>query len=389
MSKTKGNMMLIAGTVIGLSAGAVGTYFAVQQSAQAVVKTPKVQLKDVFTAPRPVALARVVAVDYSRKTRYPGQLEAYEKAQLAFRVGGPLTGIYVEPGSRVKKGDKLMQIDPRDYEDRMAALEAHMQGAKAGLDQAKQDFERAKNLFSQSVIPQADFDRASTQLLTAEAGVKELEAQLGIARHNLDDTTLEAPFYGIVTGKKINNFEMVRAGQVVLTMHSIQRQKITIYIPESVMLKASLTTDEHASVVMPGNAGVVCDAVLEEWSTAADPATLTYALTFAFDAPEDVTMLPGMTAEVLWRPRAGEEDAGALLVPVNSVEMDINGGSFVWVYDALDEKVHEQPVKLGSIVGSSYMQVFEGLKKNDLVVTAGSDFVTEGMLVSAEVPARN
>jgi multidrug efflux pump subunit AcrA (membrane-fusion protein) len=109
---------------------------------------------------------------------YPGTIISSHQAKLAFRVSGPLIKVLVKPGDKVKKGQLVMQIDPRDFEDSIRVLEAQLAGAVAQRDRALRDFNRAQTLFDQHVSATADFDRARGAYEVAFSGVAIIEAQL-------------------------------------------------------------------------------------------------------------------------------------------------------------------------------------------------------------------
>ncbi|MBW2185745.1 MAG: efflux RND transporter periplasmic adaptor subunit [Deltaproteobacteria bacterium] len=229
---------------------------------------------------------------------YPGTVLASSQAQLAFRVSGPLITVTVKPGDCVKKGQLLMQIDPRDFEDNIRVLEAQLSGAKSQQDRARRDFDRAKTLFEQHVNATADFDRSKSSFDSALSSVESIKAQLQIARHQLKDTSLLAPYAGVITIQSAENFEMVRTGQVVFAIQDISTLEVEIKIPENEIARRPLQSGQQVSVELPAIPNRTFAAKLVEWNTAADPITRTYALRFTFIAPTDVQVLPGMSAEV-------------------------------------------------------------------------------------------
>ncbi len=231
---------------------------------------------------------------------YPGTILASRTTQLAFRIAGPLVQVNADPGLPVAKGQLLMQVDPRDFKDNIAVLEARLEGAQAKDLLAGKDFERARTLFEQQVSASADFDRAKSAFAAAAAGVRSLAAQLRLARHQLEDTGLYAPYDGVVVTRKVENFEMVRAGEVVVVLQDIATLEVEIRVPESEIVSRSLHQGAKARFELSSLPGRRLEAQLKEWSPAADPVTRTYALRFTFPAPREVQVLPGMTADVYY-----------------------------------------------------------------------------------------
>ena len=253
--------------------------------------------------PAPFAVATENASKLQLRTssfnqNYPGTIHASQQTALAFRVGGPLIKVAVKPGDRVEKGQLLMQIDPRDFEASIHVLEAQLAGAEAQQDRAQRDFDRAQTLFEQHVNATADFDRAKSAFDSAFSGVQSVKAQLQIARHRLKDTSLRAPYAGVITTQNAENYEMVKSGNQVLAIQDISTLEVEIKIPENEIARWPLKAGKEVSVELAAIPNRSFTAKLVEWSTAADPLTRTYALRFSFVAPKDLQVLPGMTADV-------------------------------------------------------------------------------------------
>ncbi|WP_321368107.1 efflux RND transporter periplasmic adaptor subunit [uncultured Desulfuromusa sp.] len=229
---------------------------------------------------------------------YPGTVISSHQAKLAFRVSGPLIKVLVKPGDKVKKGQLMMQIDPRDFEDSIRVLEAQLAGAEAQRNRALRDFNRAQTLFDQHVSATADFDRAKGAYEVAFSGVAIIEAQLQMARHSLKDTSLRAPYAGVITTQSAENYEMVKAGVEVLAIEDISNMEVEIKIPENEIARYPLQVGQKVKVELAAISDHSFIAKLVEWNSAADPITRTYALRFAFTASPEIHVLPGMTAEV-------------------------------------------------------------------------------------------
>lgn len=231
---------------------------------------------------------------------YPGTIHASRTTQLAFRVGGPLVQVNVDGGIIVEKGQLLMQIDTRDFKDNIAVLKAQLEGLKAQQLLAKRNFERAETLFNQQVSASADFDRAKGAFDAAFSGVRSLEAQLQIAQHRLQDTSLKAPYSGVVIKRMVENHEMISSGKVVLELQDTSELEVEIRVPESEIVSHVLKKGEKAQFELSTMPGKKFDVQLKKWNSAADPITRTYALRFSFPAPKNLQILPGMTADVFY-----------------------------------------------------------------------------------------
>ncbi len=324
-------------------------------------------------APRPIRFERVRAMSAEKKRTYPGSVKASEKTALSFRVSGPLTEVNVTLGQPVKKGELLMQIDSRDFKDRIQSLEAQLAGAMAQQQNAKQDYLRISGLFKEKVVPQSDYDHAKNGLDSADAAVKGINAQLTIARHALKDTSLLAPYDGTVSKQLVENHEMVRAGTVILQFQNIQWLEATVSVPENEIVKRSLDEAKLADVSFSAISGQQFKARLKEWSSVADPLTRTYAVTFKFQTPPEFKILPGMSASISWDD--GTAAKTVLTVSASAITPVADGNSAVWIYDEATGRAKLRPVSVGNLVGASRITVTDGVSEGEQVVVSGSRLI--------------
>ncbi|WP_028586586.1 efflux RND transporter periplasmic adaptor subunit [Desulfocurvus vexinensis] len=335
--------------------------------------------------PRAVSLARAERLGDGPGRGYPGAVRAARQAELALRVGGPLVAVHVAPGDTVRKGQPLLRIDPRDFEDAIRTLEAQLAGARAAQRNAGLNLGRTGPLLASGAVAQADYDNAQSAHDTARAQAQALEAQLAAARHALDDTVLRAPFDGLVTARHVENHEMVAAGQLALALRDIAELEIDTDVPETDMARMAPGRTPGASgapaaqVEFLARPGQHHPARLKEWSAEPDPATRAYRVTFALPAPQGLAILPGMTCQVLLP--TGPSAPGALSVPASALGAagPKAGRSAVWVFDPQTATATRREVRTGQLVQGSRVEVLDGLAEGEPVVAAGVDFITEGM----------
>lgn len=374
MSVKKKILIITSGICIAVLGTAAVLGFAKMRPKEAANKET---IADVLSQPRPVVIEKAAVIPHIRDRSFPGVVSAIEKTQLSFRIHGPLIELNVKPGDVVKKGQLLMQVDPRDFHDRIAVLEAQLSVISAKYKNAAADFERAKTLFSQGVIPQANYDSAQSVYDASAAAVKDCQAQLQIAKHQLKDTSLIAPYDGIITEKYVENHEMVNIGQIVLGMHDISQLKIEVEIPENEIAKHPLKNSESVRIQFPSVQGSEYTGVLKEWNTSADTVTRTYTVVFVMDAPENVNIFPGMTAQARWISETSS--APMVSVPARSVVADNQGRPFVWFFDSQSSKAQKRFVETGKLINSNRIQILKGLEPGELVVSEGAGFITENM----------
>ena len=366
---------LITGTIfsliviIGLIAGIVCA--KPQNKATTIFNQPVVEKF-------PVAIGKVERMATSVRPSYPGIVKACRTTKLAFRVGGPLIKVSIKPGDQVKKGNLLMQIDQRDFKNRIAVLEAELKSAQAVRDNAKQNFSRTETLYQQAVRSKADYDLAKSSHEKAAAIIDGIRANLKIAHDQLADTSLQAPYCGIITIQRTENYEIVKAGQVVLELQDISALEITVNVPENEIAKHHLDPGQKATVSFPAVAEMSFTAHLSEWNSEADPVTKTYRITFLLPAPEEKQILPGMTAELNWHDDL-QKNSLLMSVPARAILTDHSGTPYVWIYNNRDATANKRAVVLSAVTGISQVILEKGVQEGETVVVEGGNFISENM----------
>ena len=361
---------------------------------------------------------------------FPGTVQAVQQARLSFRVPGPLTELPVFEGQKVSRGSLLAQIDPRDYqtavrnlEARVAdlraqykamqvarpedirALEAGLTGAEARLLEAEATLRRYRRLYENDNVAKAEFDqrRASRDVAEAEvqraqenlriarkgarpedleameARIRAMEADLARARDQLTDTTLRAPYAGIVAEVYAENFEYVPAQQAILSLQDVTVVEVVAQIPEALIAQARQEGAEpDLTARFEGLPGQEFPARLTEIAGQADPVTRTYAVTLQVRQPEEGSILAGMTAEISARKSVQEE--GVATVPVSAVLAGERGSYFVWVVEEGSMLSRQVPVEVADLTGDAAI-ILAGLESGDRIITAGASAITPGQKV--------
>jgi RND family efflux transporter MFP subunit len=317
---------------------------------------------------RPVSTI-VVGQGFAGRLTFPGTVQAAERADMSFRVAGPLVDFPVNEGDRVFRGQLLARIDPRDY--RIAVTEA-----KASFDQARSDAERYQRLYEREAIPLADLEVRLARRDVAQARYEQ-------ARADLRDTELRAPFAGQIGRKYVENFEDVRARQLILSLHQIDNVEVVINVPEAIMASVREGRKPAIAVLFDVAPERPYPAGIKEFAVRADPQTQTFAVTVTLPQPQEINVLPGMTATVGVTGTLEADEAGAepLTIPASAVFSDEQGASNIWVVDEAAVTVHRRPVRVGPVTGTEGIVVLEGLEPGERVVTAGVHFLREGQQI--------
>ena len=334
---------------------------------------PESEVEDVV---RPVKLM-TIGIDGVGKTReYPGTVSATQSVELGFEVAGKIVELPISDGLAVNKGTLLGKLDESDF---LAAREL----AEANRKAADSAHERAKRIFEQGAGSQAEVDRTLRDIDVAKQ-------ELTKAQKALNDTVLKAPFSGMVSRKIADNFQNVQAKQSILLLEDISSLELDVNVPEQDFsgLTPGLSLKQRTERVKPeirvsSIANRSFKARLISFETSADPVTRTYRATFAFENPDDIHVLPGMTAKVVLHIPPGKSSTTGgqgLLIPATAVVVDIDGSAYLWKFDPGSSQVSKAIVTIGDMSGAN-IRVLSGLQGGEQIATAGAAHLHEGMKV--------
>ena len=361
-------------------------------------------------APAPVAVTQVESRAVDRYLRVTGSLAADEQAEVSAETVGRVVEIPIERGTRVQQGTLLARISATETSAQLQEAEANaaqiesrlgltpgqpfeakqvpdVMNAKASLDWAEAEFNRIRSLLDQKVVSQSEFDQRRTQveaarqqyqvaLNSAQQSYRSLEAahaRITLARKAVADTSVRAPFAGLVAERVVSVGDYVTRGTRVATVVRVDPLRLELTVPEQsvslvkVGLPVKLTVDAYTNEEFDARIRFVSP------SLRADQRALTVE---ALAANGDGRLKPGMFATARIRQAV---DAPALLVPATSVEV-IAGTSRVYVVK--NNRVEERIVTVGETFGDR-IEVTSGIAKGESVATDPKGRVADGQTVAS------
>ncbi len=342
---------------------AVAMLFSCNEEAAVVPEPP----------PRPIKIYRLDGQLGTTRPDYPGRIKAVKVVELAFEVDGRIIDWNVEEGQRVKKGQILSRLDPRDYQ-------AQVEAARARLRLADAEYRRESKLFASGSGTQRDLDVATRSRDVSRA-------ELRIQQKALEDTKLRAIFDGVIARKLVSDFRNIAAREPVLLLQDESVMEVVVDVPERDLAggRRQNTLEEFNATAKPvvelsALPGRQFPVTLTELATAADPNTRTFRATFSMKKPEGIGVLAGMTAKLILtglRTTAADD----FLLPVEAVLADSEEKPYVWLVDEESMTVSKLPVKVGEITGGRIV-VKEGLEGGQAIAMSGVHLLDEGMAVT-------
>lgn len=328
---------------------------------------------------RSVKVVEIGSSVLERVYEFPGQIQAGQQLDLAFEVPGKLTTIKVKEGDMVKKGDLVATLDTRDYQ-------ASLNSAKATLEEAKLERDRNQRLFDQQAGSKESVEKSIRTVQTAQASFDK-------ARKAFEDTSLKAPFSGVVAKVFVDDFQNVSANQDIVVMQDTTTFEAVIDIPETlwVLAKPGLSNEERnkrsrPEIRLTALRGESFPATISETSMLADPKTRTFAVTLAFSPPADLNISPGMTAAaILHWAREAQGGANIFSVPVGAVGFDDAGKAYVWKIDK-EKMIASRLVVEAGEVSEGMIGISGEIGEGELIAGSGVAQIREGMALKRWQP---
>ncbi|MGH8493533.1 MAG: efflux RND transporter periplasmic adaptor subunit [Moraxellaceae bacterium] len=334
--------------------------------------------KEAPAAPeRPVKLLTVGASQVGASTEFAGEVRARVESNLGFRVNGKITSRLVETGQRVRRGQELARLDPRDFQLSDQAASAQLIAAKAQLENARSEYKRYEELAKKGYVSQTDLDRKRVELSAAEAQHDQATSGMSLEKNRLVDTSLRADADGVVTAVQADVGEVVSAGQPVIRLAQDGAREIEVEFPED---RTGLARAAKAEVKLWAVPGSSFPATLRELAAAADPVTRTFRARYTVKAPANALALGQSATLKLNLPTV---TSGAARLPTTAI-FGKQDQTLVWIYDSKTSLVNQQAVKIAGADGNDVLVA--GLKPGQQVVIAGVHVLSEGQKVKPFTP---
>ncbi len=379
---------------------------------------------------RPVKTMVVVTGDPLRTRTFPGRVDASRRVELAFQVSGLLVSLPVKEGQKVAKGEVIAQLRQDEFQARLKTLqgqldqararltalqqgerpeerlrrESQVRAAEARMANARAELDRSSRLVKSAAVSrqmheitetnyrvaQEDYESAvqlaekgtigrEEDIIGQEGEVRALEGRVVEANIQLADSTLRAPYDGVIAKRSAEQGQNIRAKDPVVTFQDVDEIEIVVDVPETVMVTDIHTADIVQLVAeFSGAPGREFPAYIKEVAQIADATTQTFSVRVGMQAPKGVNALPGMTASVAATFRRASILGQRILVPVSAVTMQESQAT-VWIVGP-DQKISGRAVKMGTAMAGD-VEILEGLRPGDRIAVAGATFLRDGMQV--------
>ncbi len=330
-----------------------------------------------------VLIKQVSQTNIAPKKSYIGHVEAIKSVNLKPQVTGYVEKVLFQEGSLVNEGDILFIIEQKRYLATVELRQAELDSAKANLVRAERDYKRQKSLSKENYASKATLDTSESAYLQAKAAVAQAQANLELAKIDLDYTEIKAPITGYIGKAQVTEGNYVNSTtQDLARIVQINPIRVAFQVTDKDILEAKENNNKDQEIqteLVLSNGQVLVNNLKSRFSDNeidTDTATITIYAEYGND---NGLLIPGNYVDI----RVGNKEAQmAVLVPQAALAQDEHGNYVVTVNE---ENVAEQKrVVLGDVIGDSQI-VLEGLNADDRVIIQGLQKVRNGQTVKAQL----
>jgi len=293
-----------------------------------------------------------------KKLKMVGTAIANQVIDIKSEVQGKIISLNITLGQKVSQGQVLAKID-----DRLRSLA--VDNAQQRLADAKQNFERFKNLYEGGAASKAQFDQYSLAYENARNQVDQ-------ARKELSSTTVTAPISGIITSKQAEEGSFTTMGSPIATVVDISKLKIQLNISENDVY--ALNLGDEVTITTTVFPGVNYHGKVTFISPRGDEAH-NYPVELSIENKKDKQLKAGTYVDVTFNKQS---NVPTLQIPREALVGSIKDAK-VYIADK-ENTVQLKPIVIGNDYGQ-YLEVIEGLSEGDIIVTSGQINLTNGAKV--------
>jgi len=320
-----------------------------------------------------VDVASVVAATITDYQGYSGRIEAIDKVDVRPLVPGTIVAVHFKDGSFVKKGDALVDIDPRPYQAEVDHAAAQLAVTQARNAYTTSDAARAERLLADNAIARRDYDQTQNAAREAAAGLKAAQAALETARINLAYAHITAPVSGRVSRAEMTVGNVVSTGAgapLLTTIVSVSPIYASFEVDEQTYLRY-LSHDGDGKAAVPvalglaNESGFSRDGRVDSVDNRLDANSGTIRVRARFDNA-DGALVPGLYARIKV---GGGAPHQAVMVDDSAIGTD-QDKKFVMVVDAGSHARYRE-VATGNL--------HEGLRVIDKGLQPGERIIVNGL----------
>lgn len=320
----------------------------------------------------PVMVAPAIYQDVVDRIEATGQLMAKADATIAAQVDGQVTELQAREGDAVAMGDVLLVIDPERRELELQNAAAQVAEAKAELAVASRNYKRTKSLSKGNAASEMRLDEDQTRESLARSAVAGAKARLGLAQRAVKDSTVRAPFAGLIARRHVSVGEYLTTGTALFDLVALDPIEVEFTLAEVDSSKVALGHSVEVSIAPYPDE--VFLAKVSMISPTIEPRTRTLRVKAELPNPEG-RIRPGLFAHT---DIGVSERTGVVSVPQDAIVQRADG-TVVFRLGS-DNRVSRIQVETG-VTSNGFVEIRTGINHGDFVVVRGQTRLDDGISV--------
>ncbi|MEN8816997.1 MAG: efflux RND transporter periplasmic adaptor subunit [Nonlabens sp.] len=291
-----------------------------------------------------------------------GNVDTKQNITIMPEMAGLLTQVYVKEGQQVTAGQALAKIDDGGLSQQIQQMQVQEQLAKT-------TFERQNRLWEQKI-------GSEIQYLQAKANYDGQRKAISSMQQTLAKTTVRAPFSGTIDDVITEQGNVVSPGMTQLfRLVSLKDMYINVDVPENYL--TSIKEGTKVMIDFPVLSEKI-ESSIRQTSSYINPANRSFSIEIPVSSKSD-NIKPNLTAKIKINDYTSEN---AILVPLSVLSENQNGEQYVMVVEKSDDGLiaKRRTITTGKASGD-FIEITNGLKEGDQVITAGARTVKEGQLI--------
>ncbi len=332
----------------------------------------------------PVEVEAVSTGPIEETIELTGWIKANQIVNVASKVAGRVESlrvlsdgsdlVAVEEGVSVKKCQQLAIIDHDVYLAQVAAAKAGVRAKEIELTDAEREKKRVIALYEGGSATEQSKDKAMTAAELAAASLSLTKANLELAQINLRESMIVSPIDGIVTAKHIDEGNLIRSGDQIVTIADMRTVRVIVAAAEK--YGAQITVGMPANIKVDAFAEQTFDAGVHSIHPALDAQTHTIQVEIRLDN-EALLLKPGMFARVTLITKRKDN---VVVIPRDVVLGGKIDKYYVYVVEGASagKIARKHFVEIGIKQADRY-EITKGLKAGETLVVNGMNYLTDGM----------
>jgi RND family efflux transporter MFP subunit len=310
-------------------------------------------------------------IDFSDLLPAMGTVKGKTEIELKFEINGVIQAIKFREGEKVKKGDLVAKLDPRDAQLKLIYAQNKLASAQAAYESSLKKLEIHQKLYQAGAIIKSKLEEMELETESAKYQLETVKTEAELAKNELEKTTLYSPMDGVMGPREAEEGEFITPQDKVASLLEINEVFVEVGIVERDINKIRL--GQKAEVYVDAYPDKVFSGIINNIFPVVEGRSRTLTAKITVPNPDEL-LLPGMfcRAEIeivnlkdaLIIPSAALIEAGEKIVlipviPAQLIQIDKDG--------VKSGTVHLRNVSVGYIT-TDYAQIIEGIDEDDLVV---------------------